>query len=77
PHRFEFRAFTPSTCVAWDHAPVRRAALRLLDRTVKQHAPALLPGDTGAWSEVLDVALGVPRQVAAQDVLCACSSSHP
>ena len=75
-HRFEFKAFTPSTCLACGHFPVRRAALRLLDRAIKRQACTLRPDDAAAWIAVLDAALGA-RQAPGQEALCACSSSHP
>lgn len=72
-YRFEFTAFTPSTCVACEHLPVRPAALRLLDRTVKRHAHSLRPDHTGAWLDVLEAALGAARRQPEQTPVCACS----
>lgn len=76
PRKFEFKAFTPSTCVACGHFPVRGRGLRLLNRILKRHARTLRPEDTAAWIDVLNAALGPPRPAAAQDVPCACSSFH-
>lgn len=74
-HKFEFTAFTPSTCAAGGHFLARCAALRLLDRTVKNHARTLEPGHTTAWMDLLDAALGSAMQPPGRDLVCACSSS--
>lgn len=76
-HRFEFTAFTPSTCLACGHSPVRRGALRSLERAIKRHARTLRPDDAAAWIAVLDDEFGAARPASGQEPLCACSSSHP
>ncbi|HEU5336142.1 MAG TPA: hypothetical protein VFU27_09275 [Terriglobales bacterium] len=76
PQRFEFTAFTPSTCVSCGHFPVPGAALRLLDSAIKRHARTLRPEDAAGWIAVLDAALGSAGSAADRDAVCACSSSH-